>query len=402
MLLPPPQTHEIHVGKVREAEARRDRGPRARVEVENEVSALRETLIRQQQTIEDLSEELEEERSAASTAANEAMSMILRLQREKAEIQMEFRQFKRFAEERMAHDQQELVALDDLVFKREQSVQALACEIKAYKHRLMSYGIDAIDLEPEIPETPQNFDFPDYDYPPLRCTVPGENYGDDHESSVLEKYTPTALYQLQNLETRIYEMEAEKEEFNDNEDVDEEVEEEEEDNGGDHLSDDEESARVYTIDAVHAVPTVETSNEEEAEQDVEMVREESFEDKRENVVEAGEIKKLYTRLQALEADRESMRQAIISMRTEKAQLLLLKEIAQQLCKEVTPERRIVKKPSLISNFSFVAVIKDIAKGAENMSIIVGIVLHFLEKESISKQVLIWTIKQQCWFIAPFR
>ncbi|KAF5176068.1 hypothetical protein FRX31_034344 [Thalictrum thalictroides] len=35
------------------------------------------------------------------------MSMILRLQRQKAEIQMETRQFKQFAEEKMAHDQQD-------------------------------------------------------------------------------------------------------------------------------------------------------------------------------------------------------------------------------------------------------------------------------------------------------
>lgn len=40
--------------------------------------------------------------------------MILRLQREKVEIQMEARQFKRFVEEKMAHDQQEfLLAVDD-------------------------------------------------------------------------------------------------------------------------------------------------------------------------------------------------------------------------------------------------------------------------------------------------
>ena len=43
-------------------------------------------------------------------AANETMSMILRLQREKAEVQMEARQFKRFSEEKMSHDAQEISA----------------------------------------------------------------------------------------------------------------------------------------------------------------------------------------------------------------------------------------------------------------------------------------------------
>ncbi|KAF2558030.1 hypothetical protein F2Q68_00017012 [Brassica cretica] len=42
-----------------------------------------------------------------------------------------------------------------------------------------------------------------------------------------------------------------------------------------------------------------------------------------------DIEKLYTRLQALEADRESLRHTIVSMRTNKAQLVLLKEIAKE-------------------------------------------------------------------------
>uniref|UniRef100_A0A803NF07 Uncharacterized protein n=1 Tax=Chenopodium quinoa TaxID=63459 RepID=A0A803NF07_CHEQI len=51
-----------------------------------------------------------------------------------------------------------------------------------------------------------------------------------------------------------------------------------------------------------------------------------------------EVKKLYLRLQALEADRESMRQTIMSMQTDKAQVMLLREIAQQLCRDMTPAR----------------------------------------------------------------
>lgn len=103
----------------------------ARVEIENECRALRETLSSQQQTIQDLISELDEERNASSSAANEAMSMILRLQREKAEVQMEARQFKRFVEEKNAHDQQEILALEDLLYKREQSIQSLTCEVQA-------------------------------------------------------------------------------------------------------------------------------------------------------------------------------------------------------------------------------------------------------------------------------
>ncbi|KAL2900890.1 Myosin-binding protein 7 [Bienertia sinuspersici] len=47
-----------------------------------------------------------------------------------------------------------------------------------------------------------------------------------------------------------------------------------------------------------------------------------------------DVKKLYLRLQALEADRESMRNTIMAMQTDKAQFMLLREIAQQLCREI--------------------------------------------------------------------
>ena len=73
-----------------------------------------------------------------------------------------------------------------------------------------------------------------------------------------------------------------------------------------------------------------------------------------------DVTKLYMRLQALEADRESMRQAIMSMRTEKAQMVLLKEIAQHLSKDVIPERRLpLRKASVVGAFDFISVFKVI-------------------------------------------
>ena len=72
-----------------------------------------------------------------------------------------------------------------------------------------------------------------------------------------------------------------------------------------------------------------------------------------------DIEKLYTRLQALEADRESLRQIIVSMRTDKAQLVLLKEIAQHLTKETgaTSRRNPVSKMPSLKVFSVVTVFK---------------------------------------------
>lgn len=176
----------------------------ARIEMENECVALREMVGSQQETIQELSVELEEERNAASSAANEAMSMILRLQREKAESQMEFRQFKMFTEEKMAHNQQEIMALEDLLYKREETIQSLTCEVQMYKHRMLSYGLLESEVEDDGEKEKvrygrndgvsegidERFEISLYDYPPLKCTI-NENqvYTEvDNEVVDVEKY----------------------------------------------------------------------------------------------------------------------------------------------------------------------------------------------------------------------
>lgn len=390
----------------------------ARVQIENECAALREMVSSQQQSMQDLYTELDEERSAASSAANEAMSMILRLQREKAEIQMEARQFKRFAEEKMAHDQQELLALEDLLYKREQALQSLNCEIHAYKHRMMSYGLTEAEAEgenggfshnPSMAEFDAQIELPMYDYPSLKCNanetqgpLEDDNYVEDEKYAFGE--TPRARDHLKNLENRIYQMERSPSNSqldgsfsgsknslekvvvgnsprrsrhsrrfsNDSSPFAGLVKETAPDFSTepprpigsfkkteyvshtedysnlkklDNASDiaDDMSDRVYTIDSVHSgVPN------------------NGFTDINQADYADPDIKKLYMRLQALEADRESMRQALISMRTDKAQMALLKEIAQHLCKDMSPERRVtVKKPSLLGSFSFMSVFKVI-------------------------------------------
>ncbi|KAJ0982602.1 hypothetical protein J5N97_010857 [Dioscorea zingiberensis] len=356
----------------------------ARVEVVNEVVALREAVASQQETIQELCAELDEERNAAASAASETMSMILRLQREKAEVQMEARQFKRFTEEKMAHDQREIASLDDLLFRKDQALQSLSFEVQAYKHRLLSLGYPPEDLigEVGVPDAP-GFGY-NCEYPELRCTEPG---GMDHEdeSADFEKYTFGET--PRGLERRIYELEnmagsgtavSEKEVVEPSSKhhasnaldigscsesqtssvlvlengVQESKEREEEELPilVDHKSEESEgdggSDRVYTIDAVHVPVGVPNVEYEEMAKDVGMHNEE------------GDMKKLYMRLQALEADRESMRQALISMRTEKAQLVLLREIAQHLCKEAMPERRAVKKQQpLVKRFSIMSIVK---------------------------------------------
>ncbi|KAK8490966.1 hypothetical protein V6N13_126129 [Hibiscus sabdariffa] len=403
----------------------------ARVQIENECAALRETVSSQQATLQDLYSELEQERSASSSAATEAMSMILKLQSEKAEIEMEARQFRRFAEEKMSHDQLEIEVLEDLLYKREQTIQALTCEAQAYKHRMLSYGFTEEEVEGEKdgemwhPSVAEDFDaeadLPAYDYPPLKCNL-NENPGNDVEDvEDVEKYafgeTPRAREHLRNLEERISQMERNPSgsqldgEIPGTRNVFEKVvvghsprrprhsrrHSTDSTNsffsremGSEFISDsprftfgspryntsfkkmelvsemdkisstrrmdnvseagDDMSDRVYTIDSVHnGVPYNGTSEHKHglgiSDNYAFTPRETS------NVPDVcdPDIKKLYMRLQNLEADRESMRQALLSMRTDKAQLVLLKEIAQQLCKEMSPERQVAAKPSALGS-----------------------------------------------------
>ncbi|CAH9098909.1 unnamed protein product [Cuscuta epithymum] len=368
----------------------------ARIDIENECAALREMVSKQQQTIMDLSIELEKERNASSSAANEAMSMILRLQREKAEIQMEYTQFKRFTDEKAVHDQYEIDVLEDLLYKREQTIQSLTCGLQMYKHRMLSFGLTESEADGECDNKGRDcvtsdgeFDVTSYDYPPLKC-LDEENqvYTDvEHEVVDVEKYafgeTPRSHIHLRDLECRINQLERsptinhpdekviidqrsplrprhlrkisigsergcefttespklkfpQTYEYSNLRKVD---------NNASEVEDDIMSDRVYTIDSIHqsvshndVKPSVGIGGDGFTSSPRDSLNYTNMEDP--------DIKKLYMRLQALEADRESMRQSIISMRTDKAQLVLLKEIAQQLCKDMSPARGAhVRKPS---------------------------------------------------------
>ncbi|CAL5011546.1 unnamed protein product [Urochloa decumbens] len=97
----------------------------AGVEEEGEVAALREALRQQAQTVDELRTELEEERQAAASGADEALAMILRLQAEKAADRMEAEQFRRVAEERIRHDEDTLAFLKAVVFHQEMEISSL-------------------------------------------------------------------------------------------------------------------------------------------------------------------------------------------------------------------------------------------------------------------------------------
>ncbi|XP_017612138.1 myosin-binding protein 2-like isoform X1 [Gossypium arboreum] len=77
--------------------------------------------------------ELEKERAAAASAADEAMAMILRLQEDKAAIEMEARQYQRMIEEKFAYDEEEMSILKEMLVRREKENHLLEKELEAYR-----------------------------------------------------------------------------------------------------------------------------------------------------------------------------------------------------------------------------------------------------------------------------
>lgn len=105
-----------------------------------DVASLKETLCAQQQLLQKLYNELDEEREASSSAASEALSMILRLQGEKAAVKMEAEQYKRLAEEKMCHAEESLAIFEDLFYGKEMEIAALEYQVQAYRYKLLSMG----------------------------------------------------------------------------------------------------------------------------------------------------------------------------------------------------------------------------------------------------------------------
>ncbi|KAK9039173.1 hypothetical protein V6N11_024009 [Hibiscus sabdariffa] len=105
--------------------------------------------------------ELEKERAAAASAADEAMAMILRLQEDKASIEMEARQYQRMMEEKFAYDDEEMNILKEILVRREKENHLLERELEAYRQMNnlgdepeecdFSYSLSKEGQQPSIP-----------------------------------------------------------------------------------------------------------------------------------------------------------------------------------------------------------------------------------------------------------
>ncbi len=77
--------------------------------------------------------ELEKERNASATAANEAMGMIARLQEEKAAVLMEARQFQQVVEQKSMHDQEAVEGLREVIVRIGEEKRELEEENEFYR-----------------------------------------------------------------------------------------------------------------------------------------------------------------------------------------------------------------------------------------------------------------------------
>ncbi|XP_057964842.1 myosin-binding protein 1-like [Malania oleifera] len=102
-------------------------------EGESTTEQLKQKIDHDRRCMNALYKELEEERSAAAIAANEAMAMITKLQEEKASLRMEALQYLRMMEEEAEYDVDALEKANDLLAEKEKDIQDLEAELEFYR-----------------------------------------------------------------------------------------------------------------------------------------------------------------------------------------------------------------------------------------------------------------------------
>ncbi|CAN4095724.1 unnamed protein product [Withania somnifera] len=100
---------------------------------QNRIRHLERALEHEREARDALHLELEKERNAAATAADEAMAMILRLQEEKASIEMDARQYQRLIEEKSAFEAEEMNILTEILVRTEREKHFLEKELEVYR-----------------------------------------------------------------------------------------------------------------------------------------------------------------------------------------------------------------------------------------------------------------------------
>nr|CAB3499659.1 unnamed protein product [Digitaria exilis] len=112
------------------------------VEGENSLENVKKQLELNKKSMAALYKELEEERSASAVAASQTMAMINRLQEEKAAMQMEALQYLRMMEEQADHDHGAIQNLHDLLTEREKELLDMDSELANFRRLLESEPFD--------------------------------------------------------------------------------------------------------------------------------------------------------------------------------------------------------------------------------------------------------------------
>lgn len=96
--------------------------------------------------------ELDKERTAASSSAEEAMAMILRLQSEKSSAEIQANQFRRMAEQKLEYDDEVIESLEWTISRHESHRSVLEEQLRVYREELKQYlGEDGINqLEADV------------------------------------------------------------------------------------------------------------------------------------------------------------------------------------------------------------------------------------------------------------
>ncbi|XP_020528052.1 uncharacterized protein LOC18442601 [Amborella trichopoda] len=91
--------------------------------------------------------ELEKERKASASAANEAMGMILRLQTEKSMVEMQARQYQRVAEQKQIYDQEVIRSLREIIAKQDAERDFLEGQLKMYSVKLFNRSFNGFSCK---------------------------------------------------------------------------------------------------------------------------------------------------------------------------------------------------------------------------------------------------------------
>ncbi|XP_061370862.1 myosin-binding protein 3-like [Gastrolobium bilobum] len=107
-----------------------------------DVMALRKMVKMERQRFNAACAEIEKERGAASSAAEEAMAMILRLQSEKSSVEIQANQFRRMVEQKQDYDQEVIESLRWTVMQHESQKSLLEDQLGIYREKLSQYMTD--------------------------------------------------------------------------------------------------------------------------------------------------------------------------------------------------------------------------------------------------------------------